>query len=433
MSESNDILNRPACTREDAAAVLSRLRDSGHVAYFAGGCVRGLLMGMQPKDYDVATDAPPQRVRELFRNTQAVGAAFGVILVRQGKSVVEVATFRREGKYLDGRHPSEVQFTTAEQDAQRRDFTINGLFLDPTTNHVIDYVGGQEDLSKRQLRAIGEPAHRFEEDHLRLLRAVRFAARFELTIEEKTAHAIADHAAHLKHISPERIADELRRMLMPPTRDEAWGMLWRFGLVHEIFRFFAPVPGTRFEAGRSILAKLRPDSEEPIPFSLALAGGALCYTWQSTGKLALEKHSIQKAVRAMRQALKISNEESAEMETILRDAGMLLADAEPTVAAMKRMLGRATSTGTRELLDAIAAIGQHEKRIGWLRERLGDLEKTEVAPLPLLNGDDLTAMGFAPGPIFKIILDGVYDAQLEGGIATRDEAVAMAKSLAAAQ
>src|SRR5256885_2530030 len=170
--------------RDDAVAVVKRLREAGHVAYFAGGCVRDTLLGLQPKDFDIATDAPPQRVRELFTNTQAVGAAFGVILVRHKKSVVEVATFRSDLKYLDGRRPEGVVFTTAEEDAKRRDFTINGLFMDPLEgNKVIDFVGGQDDLRNKILRAIGEPNHRFEEDHLRLLRAVRFAARFGLKVE----------------------------------------------------------------------------------------------------------------------------------------------------------------------------------------------------------------------------------------------------------
>src|SRR5438067_13328797 len=164
-------------------AVLRGLREAGHVAYFAGGCVRDVLLGLEPKDYDVATDAHPQKVRSLFRSTAAVGQAFGVILVRLGKSVVEVATFRSDGRYVDGRRPEDVRFTTAEEDAKRRDFTINGLFFDPLEDRVIDYVGGQEDLTARRLRAIGDPWQRFEEDHLRLLRAVRFAARFDLEIE----------------------------------------------------------------------------------------------------------------------------------------------------------------------------------------------------------------------------------------------------------
>src|SRR5688572_2808762 len=248
MTEPSDQPPEIHSTRQDALAVVRALRDVGHVAYFAGGCVRDLLLGLEPKDYDVATDAPPDRVRKLFKRTQAVGQAFGVILVRIGRSQVEVATFRAEGKYLDGRRPSEVRFTTAEEDAKRRDFTINGLFLDPLDgNRVIDFVGGQADLKAKLLRAIGNPDERFEEDHLRLLRAVRFAARFGLTIEPETAEAVRKHAPQLKRISPERIADELRRMLTPPKAQSAWALLRELGLLEVIFRQWPeppPLPGS---------------------------------------------------------------------------------------------------------------------------------------------------------------------------------------------
>ncbi|MGE5610237.1 MAG: CCA tRNA nucleotidyltransferase, partial [Bacillota bacterium] len=279
MSEAPEIRNKPACKREDAAAVLRRLREAGHVAYFAGGCVRDVLLGLEPKDYDVATDAPPKRVRQLFTNTQAVGAAFGVILVRHGRSVVEVATFRSDEQYVDGRRPSGVRFTTAEEDAQRRDFTINGLFMDPLEkDRVIDYVGGLEDLKIKRLRAIGDPAKRFAEDHLRLLRAVRFAARFGLEIEGSTAAAILRDAPLLKRISPERIADELRLMLTPPTRGHAWEMLWHFRLVEVVYRFLPMGSGIPFDPRRSIFLTL--GAGRGISFGLALAAGTLCVKWQ---------------------------------------------------------------------------------------------------------------------------------------------------------
>src|SRR5277367_3587141 len=222
------------CDRADALAVLKRLREAGHIAYFAGGCVRDELLGLTPKDFDIATDAPPDRVREIFTSTQAVGAAFGVILVRHGPSVIEVATFRTDLEYHDGRRPQGVKFTTAEEDAQRRDFTINGLFLDPIENRVIDYVGGQADLSAKILRAIGNPDQRFAEDHLRFLRAVRFAARFALQIDPATTAAISAHAHQLPRISPERLADELRRMLIPATKNIAWKLLWQFDLLDQL-------------------------------------------------------------------------------------------------------------------------------------------------------------------------------------------------------
>jgi len=268
--------SKPPCSYEDAREVLLRLRAAGHVAYFAGGCVRDLLLGKRPKDWDVATDAPPARVREIFRNTQAVGAAFGVILVREGRSTVEVATFRTEGVYSDGRRPDEVAFTDAEHDARRRDFTMNGLFLDPenkaeggrqkaegnaersTSNAqrptfnvqtewgtVIDYVGGVADLRAGVVRAIGEASRRFGEDHLRLLRAVRFAARLGFMVQGETERAIVEHATKLKGISPERIAEELRMMLTPASRGRAWAMLWGYGLLDVVFRFLPGAGGER--------------------------------------------------------------------------------------------------------------------------------------------------------------------------------------------
>lgn len=306
--------------REDALAVVRRLRDAGHVAYFAGGCVRDQLLGLEPKDYDVATDAPPERVRQLFSNTQAVGAAFGVILVRQRKSQIEVATFRTDGKYLDGRRPEGVVFTTAEEDAKRRDFTINGLFYDPIEDRVIDYVGGQADLRNKILRAIGNPEERFEEDHLRLLRAVRFAARFGLQIEPATAAAIARHAEHLKRISPERIADELRLMLGDPTRTRAWPLLWQFALVDVIFRHLPTQTADALKPEQSVLMRLSPD--EPMGLGEPLAAAILCYRWQRSGgrdlREFLGRQPAIEAANAMRLALRISNDEAEEFPEIGR-------------------------------------------------------------------------------------------------------------------
>ncbi len=425
------LASKPPCRREDAEAVLRRLREAGHVAYFAGGCVRDLLLGHKPKDWDVATDAPPRRVRQLFPNTQAVGAAFGVILVRQGGSVVEVATFRAEGEYLDGRRPSQVHFTNAEHDASRRDFTINGLFLDPLENdRVIDYVGGQRDLADHVLRAIGDPAKRFEEDHLRLLRAVRFASRFDFQIEPATSAAIAAASPLLKQISPERIADELRLSLMPPTRDRAWRLLWQYRLLHVVYRFLPLEAGVTLDPSRSIFLNLLPG--RGIGFGLALAGGVLCARWQAGGdiRLLLTGRAVRHDVHAMRQALRISNDEMDEMQQTLDGIEPLLRDEPSRVAAMKRFLARATSPQSRALMDALRAVGIEPERIDWLKGELSRLEKEDVAPPPLITGDDLTAAGLTPGPAFKRILDTVYDAQLEGRVTMRDEAMAMAMAMA---
>jgi poly(A) polymerase len=418
------------CERGDALAVARRLREAGHVAYFAGGCVRDTLLGLQPKDYDVATDAPPQRVRDLFRNSQAVGAAFGVILVRHGGSQIEVATFRSDGAYEDGRRPTEVRFTTAEEDAKRRDFTINGLFYDPVEDRVIDYVGGREDLENKVLRAIGDPNDRFAEDHLRLLRAVRFAARFDLTIEPRTDEAIARNAPHLVRISPERIADELRAMLTGPARARAWPMLRRYALDGIMLRFLrpsAPAAHPEVQAGRGpVFERVLPGT--PIPFGLALASMVVDDAVGRLKDLAdWPDLSIRLAVKALRQALRISNEELAELEGTLYGLDLLLRHADPSVAMLKRFLARPTAPFSRALLAALPPeLGAERAHV---EERLAELERTEYGPPPLITGDDLTAAGMQPGPAFKRVLDAVYDEQLEGRVTTKEHAMEVALRL----
>jgi poly(A) polymerase len=319
-----------------------------------------------------------------------------------------------------------VRFATAEEDAQRRDFTINGLFFDPAKNEVIDYVGGQSDLIARRLRAIGEPAKRFDEDHLRLLRGVRFAARFNLQIEPATAAAIRRAAPHLKGISPERIAEELRMMLTPVTRKFAWPMLWDFHLAPVIFRLLlTPSPGTPGEGWgegqiKQLFLHVLPDA--PTSFGLALAAAVL----EVTGQTQLHKPQLRHAVTAIRRSLRISNEESDAMQSILESLPPLLAADEPTLAMKKRFLALPNSGDARHLLAALADVREFVQRAESLESEFAQLEKSEIAPLPLLNGDDLTAAGMTPGPAFKRILDAVYDAQLEGRVSTKDDAMKMA-------
>ena len=417
--------------RDDALAVLKRLREAKHVAYFAGGCVRDMLLGREPADYDIATSAPPPEVRRLFPITQAVGAAFGVILVRQGRSVIEVATFRNDGKYSDGRRPDEVRFTSAEEDARRRDFTINGLFFDPIENKVIDYVGGQEDLAARRLKAIGDPQRRFGEDHLRLLRAIRFAARFALSIDPPTGKAILAAAPFLKGISPERIAEELRIMFPPPTRKIAWPLLWEYRLAQVIFRLVPLPEGTTLDLKRSVFMELAPAME--VPFDLALAAGLLDVHLQShpatDPRTALARPQVVIFLRAMRQGLRLSNDESTAIENQLLSLGPLLADAAPTLAMKKRFLAMATADASRRLMEALAAIGFFRQRIASLDADFHELAMVDCAPPPLITGNDLTAAGLPPGPPFKKALEAAYDAQLEGTIGTREEAMALAQSM----
>jgi len=439
---------RPNSTREDALAVVKRLREAGHIAYFAGGCVCDELLGHPPKDYDVATEAPPQRVRQVFSNTSAVGAKFGVILVRIGESQIEVATFRREGPYEDGRRPSEVHFTTAEEDAKRRDFTINGMFFDPIEHRVIDYVGGQEDLKAKVLRAIGDPNLRFEEDHLRLLRGVRFAARFGLTIEAGTADAVGKHAHQLPIISPERIAEELRLMLTPATRVRAWRMLWELQLLPVVFRhvlgkppdanwdqqpWTIPVPAS--PPDDSLIIHL-PD--QSISFGLALATAYVCLQ-RFVGPLRgapsdiaefASDFALKRAVKALRTGLKLSNEELDSLEGTLWGLRLMYVAAwsQGTVALKKRILARKTFADSEALAKAAISAGLDQKGIyAPLLEELRSLQRTDFAPPPLLDGEDLIAVGLNPGPGFKHLLKQLYDEQLEGRLTTKEQALKLAQ------
>jgi poly(A) polymerase len=399
--------------------------------------VRDELLGLTPQDYDVATDAPPQRVRELFRNTQAVGQAFGVILVRHRRSVIEVATFRADLAYHDGRRPEGVRFTTAEEDARRRDFTINGLFLDPLENRVIDYVRGQLDLRDRLIRAIGNPDERFEEDHLRMLRAVRFAARFGFDTEEATDAAIRRHAPRLARISPERVGEELRLMLTPPSRYHAWDQLMDTGLASTIFRFIRRRPDEEdFRRPAGYLVEFTCPGE-PIPLGAALAAAVVEHRAAALDegtdlRFLFERATVADMVQALRRSAKLTNEESDQMQGTLDGLAPLLADEPPTVAAMKRFLARPTARYSRGLLHAMGPPGFVPRdRVRFLDERLAELETTDSAPPPLITGDDLTASGLNPGPLFKRVLDQVYDAQLEGRVTTKEDALRMALAIAA--
>ncbi|MGN6625142.1 MAG: CCA tRNA nucleotidyltransferase [Tepidisphaeraceae bacterium] len=424
---------KPRSLRDDAVDIVRTLRAAGHVAYLAGGCVRDALLGLEPKDYDVATDAPPARVQALFKKTQAVGAAFGVILVRLNRSVVEVATFRTDGRYEDGRRPSSVEFTDARHDAQRRDFTINGLFYDPIEERVIDYVGGEQDLRQRTLRAIGVPADRFNEDYLRLLRAVRFAARFGLTIDPATAAAIEAAAPQLPRISGERIADELRRMLIPPTRSAAFQWLWQLRLLDAIAADTS-LTHRPLDASRSVLLHLSPT--EPVSFALAWTAALIDHRWQGGGMKHDVLGTLTQAESARRLAhakkvLKLSNDELDEMADLARQTHALLNTREPRVAMLKRFLARRSAGGSRGLLNALRAVGVAVERIDALNARLDALARTDFAPTPWVSGDDLVRAGYSPGPAFKAVLDAVYDAQLEATVATASDAMTLARQLLA--
>ena len=425
----------PISRREDALAVVRKLVDAGHVAYFAGGCVRDQLLGREPKDFDVATDATPDRVRELFLRSQGVGQAFGVVIVRVGRSQIEVATFRADGAYGDGRRPDEVRFATAEEDAQRRDFTINGLFYDPLADRVIDFVGGQADLKAGMLRAIGEPAVRFAEDYLRILRAVRFAARFGLSIDPATAEAIRANAHKLPRIAPERIADELRAMLVPAgdLRRQAHRWLDQLNITPILFRGVLGAMGLdgtpAAERGGCLIDAL--PSDRPMPFSLAMAAWSTDIVLGCGRPIAvtLDAVAIAKIERALRQSLKLSNDESASLKGVLSVGRLLPPHPSPTVAELKRFLAHPHAADGLTFLKTLADCGHVPERVNELLSRAAAFDAREIAPPPLVNGDDLQACGYRPGPGFKTVLDAVYDAQLESRLSTREAALELVRKL----
>ncbi|QDT17858.1 CCA tRNA nucleotidyltransferase [Alienimonas californiensis] len=407
--------DRPADPNRDFAVhVAGELSRAGHVALFAGGCVRDRLLGKAPKDYDVATDAPPAAVRKLFgrRRTLAVGESFGVIVVlpdRQrfpGAQQVEVATFREETGYADGRRPDAVRFSTPEADAQRRDFTINGLFENPATGGVIDYVAGAADLKAGVLRAIGDPAERMREDKLRLLRAVRFAATLKFTLDPSTADAVRSEADGLPSVSGERIGAEMRRILADPQRAAGVRLLEEVALLGPVAPAVDALPAERRERTVAVLDAL---GAEPVPFPLGLAA------------LLIEVGSVRKTAAAWR----LSNDEAQRAGDLLADATALDGfDALPP-HRKKRLLARDHAADLIALTAALRrADGRPTVDADAAAAYLAAHAREELAPAPLLTGADLIAAGMRPGPEFKALLDRAYDAQLDGRVRTTEDALA---------
>ncbi|MEE2681619.1 MAG: CCA tRNA nucleotidyltransferase [Planctomycetota bacterium] len=398
----------PTDQREFAVWIAGRLREHGHIAYLAGGCVRDRLLGLEPADYDVATDARPDRIKELFRSAIGVGESFGVVLVRRGDLVTEVATFRSDGVYTDGRHPDSVDFGDEREDAARRDFTINAIFEDPLDGRLIDHFSGRVDLEARVLRAVGDPDQRLDEDRLRVLRAIRFAARFDLEIEPGTSEAITRHASLLGSVSRERIGMELRKMLADPGRARAVELL-------QEFRIDVQVLGDRRSVGGTsrLIEQLPREMLDPIDALAAwlLDRGDAC---------------TPGAIEQVTGNLLLSNNESKQL------AGTLLVHRRSLdewdrlgIAGRKRLASDPRFTSAQFLL------GFHDpRRADSIARDLAVLERTGLAPEPLLDGETLITAGLTPGPAFRRILDEVYDAQLEQGLHTSEEALERALQIA---
>jgi poly(A) polymerase len=429
--------------REFAIEVVRRLRQAHYEALWAGGCVRDELLGLSPQDYDVATDARPEEVRRLFRPTVAVGMSFGVIKVlgprtSEPRPEVEVATFRSDVSYSDGRHPDAVTFSTAQEDALRRDFTINGMFFDPLEDRLIDYVGGREDLQARILRAIGEPAKRFEEDKLRMLRAVRIATRFELKIQSETLAAIKAMADQIDTISKERIAEELRKLLVSPQRSRGLNLLYETGLAATLLPELLPMKG--FPQGlpaapsgdlwdhvMKVLDLLGPEPSFPLAFAALLHDVGKPRTVGRTPDrytFYYHEHVGRRLASEISIRLKLSNSERERIEWLVEKHQFLCDARQMKTSKLKTTLAE---PGIHELLalhraDALAS-GRSIDHVEYCAQLLSEWTEADLNPPPLLTGHDLARMGLEPGPIFKKLLDAVREAQLEGAITTTREAL----------
>jgi poly(A) polymerase len=426
-----------------ALSIVRKLRQTGHVAYYAGGCVRDLLRDQVPKDIDVATDARPEVVQKLFPKTYAVGAHFGVIVVLEGGFQFEVATFRSDGVYLDGRHPTDVHFATAAEDAARRDFTINGMFYDPEANEVVDFVGGRADLKARIIRAIGAPEQRFAEDRLRMLRAVRFAAVLEFEIDPETWKALVAFASRINEISAERIRDELVRIFVSPQRARGWDLLDSSGLMAAILPEIEAMKGCAqppqfhpegdvFTHTRIMLGLLPKDASLPLVFSVLFhdVGKPPTASVDENGRIRFNGHDRIGAemTEAIMQRLRFSRAEiDATVEAVRQH--MVFKDVpNMRVAKLKRFMARPTFSDELELhrVDCESSHGMMEN-YDFLQRKREEFANEPIIPPPLVRGNDLLALGLKEGPKIGEILEAVETRQLEGGFRDREDALEWVK------
>jgi poly(A) polymerase len=431
-----------------ARGLVERLQQAGFEAYWVGGCVRDRLMGREPKDYDIATSARPEQVEALFPRTIPVGRAFGVVLILHEGVQYEIATFRAEADYADGRHPAEVRFATAQADARRRDFTINGCFYDPVSDRLHDWVGGRADLERRLIRTIGAPAERFGEDHLRLLRAVRFAAQLGFEIEASTFSAIQTLAALVLRVSAERIRDELLKLFQPAHAARGLDLLEATGLLLQIlpeiaaFRACHQPPqyhpeGDVYQHVRLMLTQLPADAPPLLPWAVLLhdvAKPATATPDPVTGQTRFYGHERAGAelTGQILHRLRFPRAQIDELKAAVLHHMQFKDVRRMRKATLRRMLLRPTFPLELELhrLDCLGSHGQLDHYDLLVRERAEFAAKPQLLP-PLLNGDDLMAMGVPEGPRVGRLLIELRDRQLAEEIRTREEALAWARERAA--
>ncbi len=428
-------------------SIVRTLRDAGYQAYLVGGCVRDLLLGREPADYDVATDATPDEVIRIFPETYAVGAQFGVVLVPLPKDsanqdendTVEVATFRSDIGYSDGRHPDQVRYSkNPREDVERRDFTINGLLLDPIKNEVLDFVGGQKDLKAGIIRTIGEPERRFAEDKLRMLRAVRFSARFNYTIEPGTFAAIHQLASQIHQVSRERVRDELTKMLTEGQARNAFLRLDQSGLLHQVLPEIEAMKGVEQPAqfhpeGDVFIHTLLLLDKLPHACPPTLAWGALLHDVGKPATFRVAPDRIRfdghvdvgvKMAEEICQRLRFSNDDTEQILALVANHMRFAHAMRMSESTFKKFVRLPRFEEHLELhrLDCQASHGDLSS-YEFTREKVASLPPEAIRPAPLLTGDDLIAAGYNPGPRFKEILSAVEDAQLEGRLHAKNEAL----------
>ena len=423
-----------------ATRLVEHLRAAGHEALFAGGCVRDRLLGKEAHDIDIATSARPEEIQKLFPRTVAVGAQFGVIVVLEDGGEFQVATFRSDGAYRDGRHPESVAFTNAEGDARRRDFTVNGLFFDPLTHQILDFVGGEADLRAGILRSIGDPHARFAEDKLRLIRCVRFAASLGFEIEAETWRALVERAPEITAVSAERIRDELVKIFTHPSRVRGFDLLDQSGLLGILLPEVESLKGCEqppdfhpegdvFVHTRLMLSLLPERVSTPLVFSVLFhdIGKPPTFLIDETGRIRFNGHESISASMTEKifARLRFSNAET-EATVVGVKNHMAFKDVQNMrVATLKRFLARPTIDDELELhrVDCQGSHGLLDNYDFLLRKR-EEFSNEPLIPPPLITGRDLIAAGLQPGPPFKKLLDSAQALQLEGGLKTRDDALA---------
>jgi poly(A) polymerase len=440
---------QPGAKQRAAYEIVIMLREEGYQAYLAGGCVRDLLLGREAKDYDVATNALPDAVLALFPKTFAVGAHFGVVLVASeidGEEVVtEVATFRNDGVYSDGRHPDAVRFSDrAEEDVLRRDFTINGMLLDPLSREVLDFVGGRADLAAGLVRAIGDPAQRFEEDKLRMLRAVRFAARFEFAVEARTLAAMQALAGKIDQVSRERIREELTRMLTEGHARTAFLLLDEIGLLKEV------LPEISRMKGVAQPPEFHPEGDVWVHTLLLLeklaAGCSATLAWgtllhdvgkpptyrEAPDRIRFDGHAEvgTRMAEAILKRLRFSNEDCHQI-LLLVENHMRFGDVKKMKDSTLKRFFRLPGFEEHLELHRLDCLSSHRKLelYEYAKERYEHMPTEQVRPKLLVTGADLIEAGYAPGPRFKEMLAAAEDAQLEGTIQSRDDGLALVREM----